>query len=151
MALVQTRLVYSSNVSADFSGVGFASSLGFEIVCVGRCSFVTPGGSGKSVICIGIWVSTLDFRGVLAIVRVGATTFSELLMVEGGEDRDFPKVEGVAVESDSPAVKPLTLNPIFACKTEFCGELPFMVIPLKVSSRLEEGELLFQNVEGDCS
>jgi len=101
-------------VSGDLSGGGFASSFGLEIVCAGRCSFETPCGSGKSVITIGICVSTLDFRGVGLIVNIEAIPFSELI-VDGGEDRSFPNVEGVVVESDIPFVKPLTLNPIFAC------------------------------------
>ena len=64
IALVQTNETCNSSMSGDFSGAGFDNSLGFEMVWGGRWSLVTPGGNGHRVILIGIWVSTLDLRGV---------------------------------------------------------------------------------------
>ncbi len=74
MALVQTRAVWSSSMSGERWAGGLASSLGLEMVWVGRWSLLMPGGSGDSLSLMGICVSTRDFRGILSTERVHTGT-----------------------------------------------------------------------------
>src|ERR1700733_3150850 len=143
IALVQTSDVYNSSISADRSASGLARNLGFETVCVGRRSFVTPAGNGANIILMGICVSTRDLSDVGNTKSSGCGLVE--VMVDGGDDTSFAKLEGVVLESGSNE-KPLCGNCRFVEKVAFPGESPFMVIPLNVSSSPDDGECLLHEV-----
>jgi hypothetical protein len=145
MALVQTSDVYSSRISGDRSASGLARNLGFETVCVGKRSFVTPAGRGANIILMGICVSTRDLSEVGYTKSSGCPLWE--LAVEGGDERSFAKLEGVALDSGSNK-NPLCGNGRFGEKAALPGESPFMVIPLNVSSSPEDGECLLHD---DCA
>jgi hypothetical protein len=125
---VHTSVVYNSSVSGDRSGVGFASSLGFDIECVGRWSFLTPAGIGYRDSLIGICVSTRDFNGVGWIRR----------RCGGVEKSGEPPTEGMGI-AGSP-VGDIANPPCWypKCVHDWSGA----GLPLYISGAPGDGELL---------
>lgn len=122
---MQTRDVCSSKISADRALSGFAKNLGLDTVCLGSRSFLAPAGRDESVILMGIWVSTRDFKEVGCTVRVGDP--SDELIVDGGDEMSLLNVDGVVLESGSKLKTPVG-NDKFGEKVAFPGESPFIVI-----------------------
>lgn len=97
---------------------------------------------------MGICVSTRDFNEVGYTISIGRA--SAEVAVDGGDELSLLKVDGVALDSVGSKLRALLENWRFGEKVALPGESPFIVMPLKVSSRPEEGEFLVQGVWPDA-
>ena len=93
---------------------------------------------------MGIWVSTRDFNEVGYTVNIESV--SAELEVDGGDSMSLFNVDVVVANSFASKFNPLVGNWRLGEKVAFPGESPFMVMPLKVSSRPREGEFF---IHGD--